>query len=40
MKTYGDSVARFINAVKMPVTQSRQLRAATPRTVRFLIPMI
>lgn len=41
MKTCGDSVARFMNVMKMAVTQSRQLRAAaTPKTVMFLIPLI
>ena len=40
MKTCGDSVTRFIGAMKMAVTQSRHLRAATPKTARFLIPMI
>jgi len=40
MKTCGDSVARFMNAMKMSATQRRQLRAATLKTVRFLNPMI
>lgn len=40
MKTCVDSAVRFMNAMKMAVTQIRQIIAASPKTVRLLIPMI